>query len=135
MLVQGLFIGLAVAAPVGPMSVLCMRRTLVRGWAAGIGTGLGIACGDGIYGRLAVLGLAGVTRFMLAYDRELHAVAGVFLIIVAGVFVGSAAWWFSQTLTIASVRRAVGQRVRRRIDVVASTGLAAFGITELRLSL
>jgi threonine/homoserine/homoserine lactone efflux protein len=72
--------GLAVAAPVGPMAVLCMRRTLVQGWRYGLAIGLGIAVGDGIYACVAALGLAGVSAFMLAYERPLHAAAGLFLL-------------------------------------------------------
>jgi len=55
-LIKGIGIGLAVAAPVGPMSVLCMRRTLTKGWRYGFNTGLGIASGDGIYASVAALG-------------------------------------------------------------------------------
>jgi threonine/homoserine/homoserine lactone efflux protein len=73
-------IGVAVAAPVGPMSLLCMRRTLTTGWRTGLGTGLGIATGDGIYALVAALGLAGVARFMLAHDKPLHILAGLFLL-------------------------------------------------------
>jgi threonine/homoserine/homoserine lactone efflux protein len=73
-------IGIAVAAPVGPMSLLCMRRTLTTRWRAEISTGLGIATGDGIYALVAALGLAGVARFMLAHDKPLHILAGLFLL-------------------------------------------------------
>ena len=79
-LVKGIGIGVAVAAPVGPMSVLCMRRTLVTGWGAGFATGLGIATGDAAYASVAALGLAGVSRFMLAWNRPLHAAAGSILL-------------------------------------------------------
>jgi threonine/homoserine/homoserine lactone efflux protein len=73
-------IGLAVAAPVGPMSLLCMRRTLTRGWRWGLATGAGIAVGDGIYAAVAALGLAGVSAFVLAWEKQLHLAAGLFLI-------------------------------------------------------
>jgi threonine/homoserine/homoserine lactone efflux protein len=79
-LLKGAAIGVAVAAPVGPMSVLCMRRTLTLGWRSGFSTGLGIASGDGVYASIAALGLAQVSRFMLAYDRPLHVLAGLFLV-------------------------------------------------------
>ena len=73
-------IGLAVAAPVGPMSLLCMRRTLAQGWRTGFATGAGIASGDASYALVAGLGLAGVQRFMLAHERGLHLAAGLFLL-------------------------------------------------------
>lgn len=73
-------IGIAVAAPVGPMSLLCMRRTLTEGWTRGLATGAGIAIGDGIYAAVAALGLAGVSAFVLAWETQLHLAAGLFLI-------------------------------------------------------
>ncbi len=73
-------IGVAVAAPVGPMSLLCMRRTLTHGWRRGLAIGAGIATGDGAYASVAALGLAAVSRFMLAHERALHLAAGLFLL-------------------------------------------------------
>ncbi|MDK9698054.1 MAG: LysE family transporter [Siculibacillus sp.] len=73
-------IGLAVAAPVGPMSLLCMRRTLTQGSRWGMATGAGIAVGDAIYAAVAALGLAGVSAFVLAWETQLHLAAGLFLI-------------------------------------------------------
>jgi threonine/homoserine/homoserine lactone efflux protein len=73
-------LGIAVAAPVGPMALLCMRRTLTRGWRHGLATGFGIATGDGVYAAVAALGLAGVSAFLLAFERPLHIAAGLFLI-------------------------------------------------------
>ncbi len=78
--VQGMGFGLAVAAPVGPMSLLCMRRTLAQGWRPGLATGAGIALGDGCYACVAVAGLAGLSHFMLAHQRPLHLAAGLFLL-------------------------------------------------------
>ncbi|MEI6000140.1 LysE family translocator [Paraburkholderia bengalensis] len=73
-------VGLAVAAPVGPMGMLCIRRTLTDGPRAGLAIGFGIASGDAIYGLVAALGLVSVSQFMLAYDKPLHIVAGLFLL-------------------------------------------------------
>lgn len=73
-------VGLAVAAPVGPMAMLCIRRTLTSGPRAGLAIGLGIACGDACYGMVAALGLVEVSQFMLAYDKPLHLVAGLVLL-------------------------------------------------------
>ena len=77
---QGMGFGLAVAAPVGPMSLLCMRRTLSQGWRQGLATGAGIATGDAVYACVAVAGLAGLSQFMLAHERPLHFAAGLFLL-------------------------------------------------------
>jgi threonine/homoserine/homoserine lactone efflux protein len=73
-------LGLAVAAPVGPMSLLCMRRTLTRSWRHGLATGFGIAVGDATFAGVAALGLAGVSAFMLAHQKPLHLAAGLFLL-------------------------------------------------------
>lgn len=84
-------IGMAIAAPVGPMSLLCMRRTLTRGWRHGLTIGGGIAIGDATYGVVAALGLAGLSRFMLAHERPLHLAAGLFLI-----YLGLRTFWASR---------------------------------------
>jgi threonine/homoserine/homoserine lactone efflux protein len=73
-------VGLAVAAPVGPMSLLCMRRTLTGGWRGGLPIGLGIAAGDAAYGAIAALGLAGVSAAMVAWRQPLHLAAGLVLL-------------------------------------------------------
>jgi threonine/homoserine/homoserine lactone efflux protein len=73
-------VGLAIAAPVGPMGMLCIRRTLSGGPRAGLAIGFGIASGDAAYGLIAALGLVGISHFMLAYDRPLHLLAGLFLL-------------------------------------------------------
>ena len=75
-------IGIAVAAPVGPMSVLCMRRTLAHGWSRGCLTGMGIATGDAIFASIAALGLTG-SGFVAAHERPLDAVAGFVLLYLA----------------------------------------------------
>jgi threonine/homoserine/homoserine lactone efflux protein len=72
--------GLAVAAPVGPMSLLCMRRTMTLGWRQGLATGFGIATGDGLYAAVAALGLAGVSSFLLEHEQPLHVAAGLCLL-------------------------------------------------------
>lgn len=72
--------GLAVAAPVGPMCLLCMRRTMSLGWRQGLATGLGIATGDGFYAAVAALGLAGLSAFLLNHERPLHLAAGLCLL-------------------------------------------------------
>ncbi|REE20216.1 threonine/homoserine/homoserine lactone efflux protein [Paraburkholderia sp. BL27I4N3] len=73
-------VGLAIAAPVGPMGMLCIRRTLTGGPQAGLAIGFGIATGDAAYGLIAALGLVSISQFMLAYDRPLHLLAGLFLL-------------------------------------------------------
>ncbi len=78
--IKALGVGVAVAAPVGPMSILLMRTTLARGWRNGLAIGGGIAIADGVFGMVAALGLAGISSFMLEHEKPLHIAAGLFLI-------------------------------------------------------
>jgi threonine/homoserine/homoserine lactone efflux protein len=75
---KGVLIGLSVAAPIGPMSMLTMRRTIDRGLAAGLVSGLGIALADATYGAIAAFGLTShphrrrnrVAFYRLAHSAE-----------------------------------------------------------------
>src|SRR3954451_5106500 len=78
--VRGLALGLAVAAPVGPMSLLCMRQTLARGFLAGLASGLGIATADGVYGAIAAFGLVAVTDLLVGQQPWLRLVGGLVMI-------------------------------------------------------
>ena len=73
---RGLALGLAVAAPVGPMSLLCMRQTLARGFLAGIASGLGVATADGVYGAVAAFGLVAITDVLIGQQPWLRVVGG-----------------------------------------------------------
>jgi len=63
---RGLLIGLSIAATVGPMSVLCIQRTLNKGQLYGLVSGLGIATADGVYGSIAAYGL---TDYKFSHTR------------------------------------------------------------------
>ena len=78
-LLKGLVIGFAIAAPVGPIGVLCIRRTFAEGRAAGLATGLGAATADAFYGAVAALGLTAVSGLLLGYQSELRLFGGLFL--------------------------------------------------------
>ena len=79
-LLKGLAIGFAIAAPVGPIGVLCIRRTFADGRAAGVATGLGAATADAMYGAVAGFGLTAVSGFLLGWQTELQFVGGLFLL-------------------------------------------------------
>jgi hypothetical protein len=64
-LLKGGLIGLSIAAPVGPIGVLCIRRTLAEGRLAGLVSGLGAATADAVYGCIAGLGLSFVSAFLV----------------------------------------------------------------------
>ncbi len=80
---RGLVLGLMIAAPVGPIGILCMRRTIQKGIWIGFATGLGAACADTIFAAVAALGVAAILEFMHHYDLYIRIVGGIFLITVA----------------------------------------------------
>ena len=79
-LIRGLALGIAVAAPVGPMSLLCMRRTLAGGFAAGSVSGLGVATADAIYGAIAAFGLVAVASILVDQAAWLRLVGAAVLL-------------------------------------------------------
>ncbi|HTX78114.1 MAG TPA: LysE family transporter [Longilinea sp.] len=78
-LFRGLVIGFSIAAPVGPIGVLCIRRTLAEGRAAGLVSGLGAATADALYGCVAGFGLAFISSFLVAQQFWLRLIGGMFL--------------------------------------------------------
>jgi len=78
-LLKGVLIGFAIAAPVGPIGVLCIRRTFAEGHASGFATGLGAATADAFYGAVAGFGLTAVSSFLLGYQQSLQLLGGLFL--------------------------------------------------------
>jgi threonine/homoserine/homoserine lactone efflux protein len=77
---QGLVIGFAIAAPVGAIGVLCIRRTLAHGRVIGLATGLGAATADSLYGAVAAFGLTAVTAFLAAQAVWLRLAGGIILL-------------------------------------------------------
>lgn len=73
-------IGVAVAAPVGAMGVLCIQRTLAHGWRAGLATGAGIATADGTYAGLAAFGVSVVSASLVALQTPLRIGGGIVLL-------------------------------------------------------
>ena len=82
LLLRGVVIGFAIAAPVGPIGILCIRRTLAEGRTSGLATGLGAASADAVYGSIAALGLTFVTDLLVSGDGWIRLVGGVFLVVL-----------------------------------------------------
>ena len=76
---KGFTIGIAIAAPVGPIGVLCIQRTLAQGAFHGLVTGLGAATADALYGCVAAFGLTAISELLLAYSFWFRGVGGAFL--------------------------------------------------------
>ncbi|HYP52325.1 MAG TPA: LysE family transporter, partial [Pyrinomonadaceae bacterium] len=183
---------------VGPVCVLCIRRTLAGGRACGLASGLGAATADALYGLVAGLGLAFVADFLVGGQGWLRLAGGLFLIylgaktfraappapdaqaksnardlasayastfaltvtnpltilsfgvmfaglgaagradgyasallLVAGVFLGSAAWWLALSLAVGALRSKFDSRRMRWVNRAAGLVLAAFGACVL----
>lgn len=77
---KSLLLGLAVAAPLGPIGALCINRTLERGFAAGLAGGLGTALADASYATLAALGFATFSGVLAQIDTPLRVLGGLFML-------------------------------------------------------
>ena len=77
---RGLIIGFSIAAPVGPIGVLCIRRTLSEGRLTGFLSGLGAASADLLYGAIAAFGLTAAQELLLGGQTWLRLLGGAFLL-------------------------------------------------------
>jgi threonine/homoserine/homoserine lactone efflux protein len=76
---KGLLIGFSIAAPVGPIGLLCIQRTIAYGRKSGLVTGLGAATADGLYGAVAAFGLTAISSFLVGRQFWFRLVGGMFL--------------------------------------------------------
>jgi threonine/homoserine/homoserine lactone efflux protein len=76
---RGIAMGFMIAVPVGPIGLLCIRRTLAHGWRAGFASGLGAATADTLYGFLAAAGLT----FLTTLQRPAAMLGGFLLLYMA----------------------------------------------------
>ena len=81
LLVRGFILGFAIAAPVGPIGLLCIQRTLNQGQLVGLASGLGAATADAFYGAVAAFGLTLVSAFLIEQQFWLALVGGIFLLL------------------------------------------------------
>ncbi|HSN18604.1 MAG TPA: LysE family transporter [Gammaproteobacteria bacterium] len=77
---HGLMVGFAIAAPVGPIGMLVIRRTLAEGRLLGLLTGLGAAAADSLYGCVGAFGLTFVSSFLMGYAFWMKLIGGLFLV-------------------------------------------------------
>lgn len=193
---RGLIIGLAIAAPVGAIGLLCIRRTLADGRLVGFVSGLGAATADGCYGAVAALGLTSVSSLLIDYERGVRLFGGLFLcylgvrtalaapatrtaerstrglvsaygstlaltltnpgtilsfvaifagaglattsgntssavLLVAGVFLGSALWWLILSSGVGLFHRALTPARMQWVNRVSGAALIVFGLLAL----
>jgi threonine/homoserine/homoserine lactone efflux protein len=82
--VKGVVVGLIIGVPVGPVGVLCLRRTLFEGRLAGLVSGLGAASGDALFAAIAGFGLSAVSNWLLGYQDWLRFAGACFLFYIGG---------------------------------------------------
>lgn len=189
-------IGLSIAAPVGPIGLLCIQRTLAHGARIGIASGLGAASADACYGAVGAFGLSALIQAFVALAAPLTVVGALFIgwlgvqtwrtrpageaaraddeirpgkafasvfaltltnpmtilsfmavfaaiggaaepmfdeamVMVVGVFVGSALWWMTLALGVAAVRHKLGPSLMRAINRLAGGFLIGFAGWQL----
>jgi threonine/homoserine/homoserine lactone efflux protein len=77
---KGLIIGFAMAVPIGPIGIMCIRKTLAEGHARGLMIGLGGATADSLYGVVAAFGLTFVSDLIARQELWVHLVGGGLLL-------------------------------------------------------
>jgi threonine/homoserine/homoserine lactone efflux protein len=80
LLFKGMIIGITIAAPIGPIGLLCVRRTLVSGRLSGFVSGLGVATADGVYGAVAAFGITSVSNILVGQQLWVRLIGGLFLL-------------------------------------------------------
>lgn len=80
---RGLMLGVVVAAPVGPVGLLCIRRTLHKGLLAGFVTGVGAAFADAFFGAVAAFGVTAALGFLSGLEAEIRLIGGAILLVHA----------------------------------------------------
>ncbi len=195
-LLRGFIIGFSIAAPVGPIGVLCIRRTLAEGRASGLISGLGAATADAIYGCIAGFGLTFISSILIDRQIWLRLIGGVFLcylgfktfltkpaessvstqengligayfstlfltitnpmtilsfgaifaglglagtggsyanagVLVLGVFIGSALWWFIISFGVSMFRVRLNSYSLQWINKISGVIIIAFGLLAL----
>ena len=100
---RGFILGFTIAAAVGPISLLVIRRTVAEGRLYGLVSGMGVATADATYGAIAAFGLAAITDVLVNARTVLGLVGGVFLL-----------WLAWQTVRSTPTEAATAAPTRRR---------------------
>jgi threonine/homoserine/homoserine lactone efflux protein len=102
---KGMAIGFSIAAPVGPIGLLCIRRSLAEGSVTGLAVGLGAATADAAYGAVAAFGLTAVSGFLIGHRLWLSLIGGLFL-----CYLGARIFWRSPRIRPSQPRGAAWLR-------------------------
>jgi threonine/homoserine/homoserine lactone efflux protein len=87
LLIGGIVVGLMIAIPVGPVNILCIRRTIAAGWRSGVISGVGAAAADMLYGGIAGFSITLVIQFLVREQFWIRLFGGILL-------VGIGIWYF-----------------------------------------
>jgi threonine/homoserine/homoserine lactone efflux protein len=79
---RGVIAGVAISAPVGPVNVLCVSRTIAKGWRAGVVSGLGAAAADTFYGSIAGFSISVVIGFLIREQSKIRLFGGILLVLL-----------------------------------------------------
>ena len=109
---KSILLGLAIAAPLGPIGALCINRTLERGFLAGLAGGLGTALADGTYATLAAAGFAAFSDVLARIDIPLRLAGGAFML-----------WLGWKSMTPGPARKAATVSARDLVSTTAATYL------------
>ncbi len=109
---KGLLLGLAVAAPLGPIGVLCINRTLERGFWTGMAGGLGTALADAVYASVAAISFSTFAGVLARINAPVKIVGGLFML-----------WLGWQSLRLKPSRAAAQVGARDVLGIVAATFL------------
>ena len=109
---KGLILGLSIAAPVGPMALLCLRTTLAYGFAPGLMGGLGVAAGDAFYASIAAFGLQAAAVLLTGQSLWLGLLGGLYLV-----------WFGVATMRQPLPQTAAGEGTRQGLRTFVTTFL------------
>ncbi len=80
LILSGLLIGVLIAAPVGPVNIVCIQRTLERGFWGGLAAGVGAVLADGLIASVAAFGITAISGAMSNYKQEIQLIGGLIMI-------------------------------------------------------
>lgn len=81
-LLKGIVIGFSLAAPIGPVGMMCIRRTLTHGHLRGFVSGLGAATADSVYAIVAAFGITLISNFIVTHEYSIRLIGSILLILL-----------------------------------------------------
>ena len=81
-LLKGAVIGFSLSAPIGPVGIMCIRRTLTHGHLRGFVSGLGAATADSVYAIVAAFGITLISNFIVQHEYSIRLIGGILLVLL-----------------------------------------------------